>query len=193
MSLIPCEMDEANADLPLEAPKWFAVYTNVKCEKRAALSIMDALRPRDRWHDLAVYLPCETYWASHARKEERKTRPLFMRYLFVCIRPADMHTIRACDGVADFVRAGTMPAVISPIMVDSLRCAEEAGAFDPTREELYAEVFKAGDQIKIAKGNWADWPGTVIRMSAADRVVVLLKAFGREHEKEVAVDQLKAA
>ena len=79
--LIPPEMDEACVCLPLEAPKWYAVVSELRQEKRAALAIGDKLRDRDPYRDLAVYLPCETRFVRHARKREIVTRPLFPRYL----------------------------------------------------------------------------------------------------------------
>jgi transcription antitermination factor NusG len=171
--------------------RWYAVYTGVRGEKKAALSIMDGLRGRG--DDLAVYLPCETKWRRHARKREVVTYPLFTRYLFVFIREEDMYLVRSSEGVEDFVRSGPHPMTVPTRLVNQFRDMEEAGDFDETRDSPFVETFKAGEAVKVSAGTYADWPGKVLRMTGENRVLVLLSAFGREHEKELRTDQLKAA
>lgn len=178
----------------MEEPKWYGVITNPRCEKRAALSIMDALRPRDLDRELAVYLPVETYFAYHARKQEIRTRPLLVRYVFVFIRDDDMHIIRECDGVRDFVRnAGGRPAPVIVAELAKLRDREEAGEFDATRAADFGGLFKEGEPVKVAVGKWADVPGRVVKMTSAEKVKIVLSMFGREHVKEFRVTELRAA
>lgn len=165
--LIPPSFDEVDVDLPTEAAKWYGVLTNPRCEKRAELSIMDALRPRNRWGDLSVYLPVERYFAYHARKKEERARPLLVGYVFVCIRPEDMHTIRQCDGVRDFVRSpGGFPAPVVVRELYKLKEREEQGEFDATRAEDFGGLFKPGDPVEVALGKsrgleagWGAGPG----------------------------------
>lgn len=192
--LIPPSLDETDAAMPAEAPRWYGLITNPRCEKRAALSVMDALRPRDTWRDLAVYLPVETYWARHARKVESRTRPLLLRYVFVCIREHDMHVMRQCDGVADFVRGpGGFPCLVNVGELSKLRDREQGGEFDETRDTQFPETFAPGEKVRVAVGPYADWPGRVLRMTGQEKVKVLLSMFGRDHERELKVSQLKAA
>lgn len=190
--LIPPELDDPDADRPIEAPRWYAVVTALRQEKRAALAIMEAIRPHDRWHDLSVYLPCERRWVRHAGKKEIATRPLFPRYLFVCVRDEHLHLVRNAHGVDDFIRSGVGPAAFNPKRLNEIRDAEEAGEFDTTRDE-FEGPFGAGEAVKVAVGKWADWPGTVLKMTGPNRVKVLLSMFGKEHEKELDVGSLKAA
>ena len=194
MALIPCGLDEVDADMPLEAAKWYGVLVNPRCEKRAALSIMDALRPRDRWLDLSTYLPVETYFARHARKLEVRTRALLVGYVFVCIRPDDMHVVRHCDGVRDFVRGpGGYPAPVVVRNLYDLREREEAGEFDATRAEDFGGPFKGGEAVEVKLGKFTGWPGRVVKMTGAQKVKGVLSMFGREHEKELDVAVLRAA
>jgi transcription antitermination factor NusG len=192
--LIPPSFDEPDIDMPTEVPKWFAVRANPRSEKRAALSIMEALKPRDRWNDLAVYLPVETYFALHARKKEIRTRPLLAGYVFLCIREADMHIVRLCDGVADFVRGpGGFPSPIHFPELIVLRKREEAGEWDATRAADFGGLYKEGDPVKVAVGKYADFSGNVVKMTAADKAKVVLSLFGRTFEREFKVTELKAA
>jgi transcription antitermination factor NusG len=192
--LILPSLDEADAFLPLKAPKWYGVTTNPRCEKRAALSIMDALKPRDTWRDLAVYLPVETYWARHARKVESRTRPLLLRYVFVYIREDDMHVVKACDGVMDWVRGpGGFPCLVNVKELNALRDREEDGEFDGTRSDDFGGEFQPGDQIEVKLGKFTGWPCKVVKMTSAEKVRVVLSMFGKEHEKELRTTELRAA
>lgn len=176
-----------------EPPAWYAVTTHLRAEKRAALAIMDALKDRDIWRDLAVYLPCETRWIRHARKTERVTRPLFPRYLFVCIRDEHVHLVKASDGVLDFVRASGRPRQFPPSRLYEIREAEEAGEYDATRAEEFDGPFTAGDAVEVSLGKFTGWPGKVLKMTSESRVKVLLSMFGKEHEKELDIATLRAA
>lgn len=194
--LIPPSLDEADVSMPLEAPRWYAVYTQLRQEKRAALAIGDALRDRDPWRDLAVYLPCETRWVRHARKKEIRSSPIFGRHVFVLIREEHMHLVKDADGVVDFLRSGGKPQVMSRHGVrrlNEIREAEEAGDYDFTRGETFDGPFTEGDRIEVALGKMSGWPGTVLRMTAENRVRVLLSMFGKEHEKELDVNEVRAA
>lgn len=173
---------------------WYGVISNPRCEKRAALSIMDTLRPIDVERERAVYLPVETYFAYHARKREIKTRPLLMRYVFVFIRPEDMYLIRLCDGVQDFVRGpGGFPAPVIASELHKLRTREEDGEFDATRADDFGGLYKEGDAVEVALGKFTGWPGRVVKMTGAEKVKVVLSMFGKEHEKELPITELRAA
>lgn len=193
MSRIPCSFDEVDADLPMEAAKWYAVITNPRCEKRAEMSIADALRPRNRWGDLAAYLPLETYFAKHARRIVASARPLLVGYVFVCIRPDDMHIVRKCDGVADFVRAGGHPRPVDIFRLFDIQRREREGEFDYTRGEDFDGEYKPGDEIEVKLGKFTGWPGKVVKMTSAQKAKVVLSMFGKEHEKELDVSELRAA
>lgn len=194
MTMIPPSLDDFDLPAPLDAPRWYGVLTNPRCEKRAAMSILDALRPRDIWRDLAVWMPVETYFAMHARKKETKTRPLLVGYVFVCIRDEHMHVIRGCDGVRDFVRGpGGLPAPVIVRELSKLREREEQGEFDATRAEDFGGLFKEGEEVKVAVGKYADVSGRVVKMTSAEKVKIVLQMFGREHEREFKVTELKAA
>lgn len=191
--LIPPSFDEPNVSAPIEAPRWYAVVTALRAEKRAALAIGDALRDRDIHHDLGVYLPCETRWIRHARKVERATRPLFPRYVFVCIRDEHVHLVKDSDGVQDFVRACGRPAPFPPARLNEIREAESLGEYDATKGEEFDGPFKNGDTVEVGLGKFTGWPGRVLKMTSETRVRVLLSMFGKDHEKELDVAELRAA
>lgn len=191
--LIPPTFDEADAPTPLEAPRWYAVFTNARCEKRAALSIMDALKVADTHHDLGVYLPVETYWVRHARRREPATRALLPRYVFVCIREEHMHLVRASDGVEDFVRSGGVPRPVNLYSFSNLQAREQSGEFDSTRSDETEGPFKPDERVEVKLGKFTGWPGKVVKMTGAEKVRVLLSMFGKEHEKELDVSELRAA
>lgn len=190
---IPPGLDEAGGAAPIEAPRWFAVFTQPKAERRAELALTEALRRRDFHGDLAVWLPVETRWARHARRRERVRRPLFTRYLFVRLREADLHVVKGCDGVDDFVRFGSRPQAVDPGRLEELRRAEAMGVFDLTRRAEAVGPFRAGEAIEVKLGKLSGWPGRVLGMSGEGRVRVLLSMFGKVHVKDLEVREVRAA
>jgi transcription antitermination factor NusG len=95
--------------------------------------------------------------------------------------------------VQDFVRSCGRPMPFPPKRLNEIRDAEEAGAFDATRDDDFGGQFRTGDAIEVSLGKFTGWPGKVLKMTGENRVRVLLSMFGKMHEKELDVAELRAA
>jgi len=169
---------------------WYAVYANVRSEKRAEMSLRDA--------GLDSFMPYLTRWARSGRRKYKAQDPLFLRYLFVFVPgergERDFYTVRACEGVERVVGVEGAPSAIPTSFVHALRQQQLLGDFDQTLERNVPEgPFPPGEEVKVRVGRWADWPGKVVKMTAKGRVKVLLSMFGKEHEHEFEPNELKVA
>lgn len=189
---IPPSLDDFDCLLPTEAPRWFAVRVIGGRERTAAENVRKALRGRG----LRAYAPTERYWQRRHGPRARVTRAVIPGYIFVEATTDDFHRIRGADGVIGFLShttaTGFEPAA-APLdvmqFIGWLAFVEGWGGLDRTWEP----PFKPGQDIKVAVGQFADWPGKVISLTPSLRVKVMLEAFGQKHEKELPYDQLKAA
>lgn len=150
---------------------WIAVFTKPACEEKA--------RAHLRRQGFEVYLPTFRRRRSHARRIDIVTRPLFPRYMFVCLDLllARWRPIMGTLGVSCVLCDGDAPRVVPDRVVDALREGEGAGAFDETDP---ASRLKPGDAVRIVAGPFADLIGKFQALTDAERVVVLLDLLGRE-------------
>lgn len=187
---IPPSFDEADCLLPQEAPCWYVVRTNVRGERRAEASIREALTGRGP--DCQVYLPCETRIRKHARSSDRVQYPLFVRYMFVCIRVSDIHIVRSCDGVEAFVGSSGQPRPIrNPGFVYQLQRDEESGLFDMTQDPDAILHAVKGLRVAVTHGPFTGHIGEIMSKRGDGRVAILLAALNGP--LNVPVAHLKAA
>lgn len=128
--------------------EWYAIRTNIKCERRASRSLTNA--------GYEVYMPMKRWEDLHHRTKKVILHeiPLFMRYLFVAQpeQGADWYTLRRCDGV-ECVLGIDGPAPIPEKDITGLMHLEyQKLAFDSTRE------------AKIRKGEIARTKRDTVRM-----------------------------
>lgn len=155
---------------------WYAAYTQPNAEAKAAEHL-------ERQGYLA-YLPRYRRYIRHARRQSLVLRPLFPRYLFVGIdrlvqrwRP-----VRSTVGMVGLVASAEEPLPIAAAVVDALRAQESDGVFDllsPTQR------LRAGDDIRVTQGPFADLIGRLLGVADHERVFVLLDLLGRSVRAEV--------
>lgn len=171
------------------APSWFIVRSATRREQAALESL--------RQHGFDAYCPMLKRWAYKARQGKvRVERPLFDGYLFVDVMlggEARFDLVRSADGVHAFLKREGAPASIPAAEVAGLRRREAAGDFDKTKVRRASGPFNSGDRVAIIAGKFTDWPALVVEMRGADRVRLLLEAFGRTHEKVLPVANLRVA
>lgn len=166
---------------------WFAVYCNIKCERRA----MFALKHKG----YEVYLPLETVWIRHARKKKKAERPLFPRYLFVGVDfpRQGFAAIRQADGVEMIVPGAGSEMEPMPILetfIDETRWAERAGVFDETQAVLR---LNPGERVRLMKGPLAGFIGKLKSADRAKRVEVLVSILGAETVASIPLEDLRPA
>lgn len=189
---IPPSLDEADGNLPMEAPRWFVLRVVGGRESRALAALGDLLRPKG----LVAYAPCEVRWRRKDGRRGKVRRPLVPGYLFVLATSDLFHLIRAVEGVIGFLTrptaAGPQPCAAPLEFITSLFVCDLFKVYDATHGT--GPMFKVNEPVKVAVGPYADWAGRVMGMGDDGRVRVLLASMlGRQHEKTFKADQLRSA
>ncbi len=158
------------------SPSWYAVMTRPNEEEKAVFNL--------RRQGFEVYLP--RYWRlrKHARQTSRVARPLFPRYLFVCLDVARQpwRSVNSTFGVSALVCQGERPARLPRGLVETLRARED--------DEGYIELeagdgaaqprFRQGDRVEVTNGAFADCMGLYEGLAGKDRVAILLDLLCRK-------------
>lgn len=189
---IPPSMDEANALLPLEAPRWYILRIIGGKERKAVKALQEILTRRG----LVAYMPAETKVCRQRGGRTERRLPLVPGYVFAQATSDLFHVLRAVDGVTGFLTRqtaeGPQPYIAPADFILGLAFAEVFGMFDQTRGAKPS--YKVSQPIKVAVGRYADWPGKVLGTSGDGRVRVLLAGIGgRETERTFDPGELKAA
>ncbi|MCE2510442.1 MAG: transcriptional activator RfaH [Alphaproteobacteria bacterium] len=164
--------------------RWFVVRTQPQAEAKVAAHL--------RRQDFEVYLPRYAKTRRHARREERIAAPLFPRYLFVCL-DLDRHRWRAVNGTRGVERLichGERPAPVPASVIEDLKHQERAdGLLAPASLVL----FERGARVRLVDGAFAERVGIYERMTADQRIVLLLNLLGRELRLTVPLETIDAA
>lgn len=171
---------------------WFVAYTGVRQERRAAASLAD--------QGFEVFVPLEKHLRSHARVKDTVERPMVPRYLFFKLSGRSFYDVRNTDGI-DYIIGGGAFGAPTPMpvkmdeqgnpttWVDTLRKAQEAGAFDYTRG--LGLSFDVGEAVMISCGPFAGQLATIMEAKpGAKRVRVFLKVLGRLTDKPTQINVL---
>lgn len=152
-----------------------------------------------------AYCPERTV-RDHLARDKTATRQmsLFPGYLFV---EKDDRYGDLCGQVFDQGLSGVhaflwvhgshqkRPATVPGRLVDELRAAQEAGAFDDSKPKPKWRP-KKGQRVQIAQGPFSGFSGEVMEVIGAKgdaRVRVLMEMFGRSSPAEFKAEQVRAA
>ena len=147
--------------------RWFLAHTQPKSECKAELHLGA--------QGFRTYLPQIQKTIRHARQLKTVRAPLFPRYLFVIL---DLErdrwlSVRSTVGVSSlFSNRDGRPVPVPVGIVESLIARSEG-----TLTQLDSNLIK-GQQVRIVLGPFADFIGTLDRLSPAGRVQVLLEMMG---------------
>ncbi len=162
---------------------WCAVQTHARAEDKAAFHL--------RRQGYTVFLPKHMKRRKHARRIDWVPSPLFPRYLFVAMDPAQGRwwSIRSTVGVSNLVSFGGRPAAVPEnIIAEIMARQDEKGLV-----KAYTGCpFKAGDRVKIVDGPLSDLEGLFHCVTDEERVTVLLNLMGREVKARVPLETVYA-
>ncbi len=161
------------------APKWFAVYTASRHEKKVA----QHLTQRNIEHYLPVYRS-DRKWSDGSRVT--LDLPLFPGYLFVHIRRSERVRVLDVPGALAVVCGnGREPVPLPDEAIDALR-----SGLHLRRAEPHALVA-VGQRARIRWGALAGMEGIVVRKKNGLRVVLRLEYIQRSIAVEVAAEDLE--
>jgi transcription antitermination factor NusG len=141
-------------------PKWFAVYTSPRHEKRVA----QHMAAREIEHYLPLYHP-QRKWSDGSTVT--LDLPLFPGYLFVRTRRSERVRVLEVPGVLTFVGGtGGQPAPLPDAEIDALRVGL------PLRQVEPHPLLTVGQRARIRSGALAGMEGVVVRQKNGLRVVL---------------------
>jgi len=161
-----------------QAPRWFALYTASRHEKRVAQHLSQ--------REIEFYLPLyksERKWSDGSRVT--LDLPLFPGYLFVHIQRSERSRVLGVPGALAVVGGtGGEPACLPDTTIHALRSGLEAR---PARPH---PLLTAGQRVRIRSGALAGFEGIVARNKNIFRVVLTVEHIMQSYAVEVAVEDL---
>lgn len=120
-------------------PKWYAIYTRSRHEKKVAASLKDKR--------IEVFLPLRSVISRWKDRRKEVQLPLFSGYLFVRIEPDLRIPVLQTGGVVNFVANSEGPVPVEEEQIQAIQRVLESGVnYDP-----YPYV-KEGMRVRIRKG-----------------------------------------
>jgi len=184
-SLAPRRIQVEDGFLPVYAvgspiePKWFAVYTTSRHEKRVA----QHLTLREIEHYLPLY-KSQRKWSDGSRVT--LDLPLFPGYLFVHIKRTDRARVLGVPGTLAVVGGpGREPAPLPDAAIDALRTGLHLRNVEPH------PLLTIGQRARIRSGALAGMAGIVVRKKNSCRVILTLEHIQRSIAVEVDGDDLE--
>ena len=160
------------------APKWYAIYTSPRHEKRVG----QYLSVKEIEHYLPLY-SVHRKWndGSHVTVD----LPLFPGYLFVRIDRRERVRVLEVPGVLSFVGGtGRQPAVLPIEEIDALRIGL------PLRHAEPHPLLTVGQRARIQSGALAGMEGVVLRLKNSLRVVLTMDLIMKSVSVEVGATEL---
>ena len=147
--------------------RWFLVHTQPKNERRAEMHL--------EAQGFRTHFPTIQKTIRHARQLRNVRTPLFPRYLFVILDPERDRwlSVQSTVGVSSLFSCGGRPVPVPEGIVEAL--VENT---DEANWTLFSSGMVAGQSVRILRGPFADFVGTLERLDDAGRVRVLLDMMG---------------
>jgi transcriptional antiterminator RfaH len=155
-------------------PSWFCIRSQPSRQNVAAAHLrsfgVDVFNPHMR---LRKATRLGVMWRSE---------PLFTNYIFARFSLAENHRrVRYAFGVADIVRFGEAPRIVSEVEIEGLRAQ-----WGPSEEFVLEQSVKPGDLVKLSGRLFHGMEAEVLcLLPARQRVKVLLDFLGGPKEAEV--------
>jgi transcription antitermination factor NusG len=160
-------------------PKWFAVYTISRHEKRVAQHLTQ--------RQIEFYLPLyksERKWSDGSRVT--LDLPLFPGYLFVHIKRTDRTQVLGVPGTLAVVGGtGREPASLPDAAIEALRTGLHLRRVEPH------PLLTVGQRARICSGALAGMEGIVVRKKNSCRVILTIEHIQRSIAVEVDGDDLE--
>jgi transcription antitermination factor NusG len=130
---------------------------------------------------------CHTYLPLYLDKREH-ARPLFPRYLFVCIEQR-WKFLFGTYGVVSVLMSAEQPQVVPASVIDDLRSREREGFYVLLEKPRYQQ----GQKLRLTKGPFAGRFAVCLGMDERERVALLLDVFTRKVRMVLHASEVEAA
>jgi len=148
--------------------RWYVARTQPRAEGRAVANLEK--------QKFATFCPRFRKSRRHARRVETVLVPLFPSYIFVSLDLAfdRWRAVNSTRGITHMIMQGELPQAVPPGVVESLQSRTRAdGTVDLT------SGLEIGQPVRVVRGPFADFVGTLQHLDSTGRVRVLLYLLGR--------------
>jgi transcription antitermination factor NusG len=160
-------------------PRWFALYTASRHEKRVAEHLTQ--------REIKFYLPLyksQRKWSDGSRVT--LDLPLFPGYLFINIQRNERGRVLGVPGALAVVGGtGGEPACLPDETIEALKLGLQ---LRPARPH---PVITAGQRVRIRSGALSGFEGIVVRNKNSFRVVLTVEHIMQSYAVEVALEDLE--
>jgi transcription antitermination factor NusG len=163
---------DASVGQTFDRPEWYAVYANVRHEKR----VKECLDRRM----VECYLPSYRSVRRWLDRRKEVELPLFPGYLFVRIAYRSRLQVLTVPGIVHIVSFDGRPAPICEDEIEVLRQALSRG----TNWEPHP-YLKVGRRVRIRNGPLCGVEGTLVRRKEGYRLIISIELIMRSVATEV--------
>ena len=144
---------------------WFAVYVNVKHEKKVVQKLQE--------NNIEAYSPLVKKLQQWSDRKKWVEFPMLSGYVFVKIDIAEKEKVLHCAGVFAFIKFNGVEAKIRESEIATLKSIELSG-YDVTLETIN---FKILDEVEISEGALKGLTGTIVRLQNTNYVQIQLESL----------------
>jgi transcriptional antiterminator NusG len=174
------------------AKQWFAVHTYSGQEQKAKRHLEKTITVEKLTNKFGeILIPTEEVTEMKMGKRATSTKKFLPSYLLIEVELDKQleQTIISTPGITNFVGANGRP---TPLKADEV--SRMVGKMDSKREVEVDEVpWRAGDQVKVIDGPFADFTGFVSEINIErKKVKVMVSIFGRPTPVELDFLQIES-
>lgn len=148
-------------------PKWFAIYTKSKAEKKVANQLKE--------HNFVVYLPLKKEVRQWKDRLKKVDMPLFRSYVFVKITKSEYYKIPKL--INGFVRFVTIGGNIIAVRDDEIKTIKRMLKHSRRYIEATSEDFKLYEEVKIKNGILKGLKGRLIRFHGRYQIALRINSL----------------
>jgi len=174
-----------NTVYDFESPKWFAVYTKSRHEKRVYQQLLPKIEE--------VFLPLVRVWSRRKDRRVKYDKPLLPGYLFFrdILSPANRRSVLETFGVVRILssKAGeqALPEPIPDEQIESLKVLIES------RHEIHScDYLSVGEEVEVIAGPFMGAYGKLLRVNPKkSRLVVSIDLINQAVAVDIHVADVK--
>lgn len=151
-----------------EEPKWYALRTRSRSEKKVARLL--------REREVEAYCPVVPRERQWADRKKTVSFPMFPGYVFACFDLRHVSEVFRVPGVATVVRTAGVPTPVRPEELEAVRRLER-GVTETGQEPVPADFLEPGDEVKVVDGPFEGMTGVLVEARGRARVTVRLTAI----------------
>lgn len=144
---------------------WYAVYTKPRWEKK-----VDSLLKKN---NITSYCPLNRVLRQWSDRKKIVFEPLFRSYVFVYLSKSEFATVKATDGVIQFVHWMNKPAIIKDEEIEVIKKFLN----EHMNVSLEKVDISVNDIVRIVNGPLMEQQGSIIALDAK-KVKVYLPTLG---------------